>query len=120
MQLQVCYSPTPTQLICLASQYALHPFLSHPTAEGSLEPLLASVRASPSDPEPRFALAEALEASGQHSPAVEACLEIIAAHGPAWGDGKARKLCLRIFEALGSTHPVVSAGRKRLSKLLFR
>lgn len=78
------------------------------------------MRASPADPDFRYALAEALESAGQHAAAVDACLELLAAHGAGWGEGKARVLCLRIFEALGAGHPVVAAGRKRLSKLLFR
>ena len=50
------------------------------------------------------------------------CMARIASalQGPSWSEGKAKTLCLRIFESLGASHPVVSTGRKRLSKILFR
>ena len=37
----------------------------------------------------------------------------------AWNDEEARKQLLKLFEALGPTHPLTVSGRRRLSSLLF-
>lgn len=95
--------------------------LTAAAAHGSaLAPLLEAVAADPADAGARFALAEAQMAVGRHQDAVDACLAVIRAHGPGWRDGAARALLLKIFETLGPAHPVATAGRKALSKLLFR
>jgi putative thioredoxin len=36
-----------------------------------------------------------------------------------WNDQAARKQLLKLFEALGPSHPLAAAGRRRLSSLLF-
>ena len=36
-----------------------------------------------------------------------------------WNDEAARKQLVRLFDALGSTHPSTVAARKRLSSILF-
>jgi putative thioredoxin len=80
---------------------------------------MEQLKSDPANCALRFDLAEALVQSGQHAAAVEHLLVIIA-KAPAWGEGQAKALCLRIFESLGPSHPVVTPGRKQLSKLLFR
>lgn len=86
---------------------------------GQLQPLLDAVAANPKDPQARYALAEAQLALGQSQQAVDSCLAIIKTD-PAWKDGAAKSLLLKIFETLGATHPITISGRKALSKLLFR
>ncbi len=56
---------------------------------------------------------------GMHQEAVDACLAIIKAD-KSFNNGAARTLLLKEFENLGATHPITLAGRKQLSKLLFR
>jgi len=36
-----------------------------------------------------------------------------------WGEGKVRKFCINIFNALGDAHPAVAKGRRRLSNLVL-
>jgi putative thioredoxin len=88
-------------------------------ASSSLDPLLREVETNPTSLELRYKLAEAQMGVGQHAKAIESALSVVAA-SPSWEDGKAKALCLRIFESLGNSHPAVQSGRKRLSKLLFR
>lgn len=95
--------------------------LTAAAAHGSqLAPLLEAVSANPGDAGARFALAEAQMAVGQHQAAVDNCLAVIKAEGAAWREGAAKSLLLKIFEILGAADPIANAGRKALSKLLFR
>ena len=36
-----------------------------------------------------------------------------------WNDDAARKQLVKMFDALGTTHPLTVSGRRRLSTLLF-
>lgn len=90
------------------------------TAAAALAPLRAAVAAAPTDPDARFALAEALMAAGNHAPAVDHLLAILKAAGPAWREGTARTTLLKLFDTLGPAHPLTASGRKALSKVLFR
>ena len=72
----------------------------------------------PLRPITRFKLAQALVAFGDPAAAVSQLLAIIQAD-KAWGEGSARALLLKVFEALGPRHPATAAGRKQLAKLLF-
>jgi len=88
-------------------------------AAGQLKPLLQALQANPADHESRLQLSERLAASGQPEQAVEHLLHIIRA-APAWNGGAAKAMLLKLFDSLGSGHPVAVSGRKQLSKLLFR
>eukprot|EP00741_Cyanophora_paradoxa_P020134 tig00021234_g19435.t1 len=68
--------------------------------------------------EARYRLAVALFLTGSAEKAVETALELVK-KGKGWNDQAAKKLLLKVFEALGASHPVSVAGRKRLSALLF-
>jgi putative thioredoxin len=85
-----------------------------------LAPLLQAVAAAPADPHAHYALAEAQLATGQHAAAVDSLLAVLKLGGPGWRDGLARATLLKLFETLGASSPVASAGRRALSKLLFR
>lgn len=90
------------------------------TASTTLAPLLEAVAAHPDDPDKLFALAEAQVGVGHAQEAVDALLTIIRKHGPGWREGAAKSTLLKVFDTLGAGNEVAVAGRKQLSKLLFR
>ena len=85
-----------------------------------LAPLAAAAEAAPRDPSPLFALAEAQFGAGLHGEAIDSCLAVIKLGGPAWREGAAKAMLLKVFEVLGNGSPLVVAGRRQLGKLLFR
>ncbi len=85
---------------------------------GEVGELQAKVAANPDDHQARFNLALALIAVAEHESAVDALLEIVR-RSPQWDDEAARKQLLKVFEALGPTHELTVAGRRKLSSLLF-
>ncbi|HEY6335414.1 MAG TPA: co-chaperone YbbN [Alphaproteobacteria bacterium] len=85
---------------------------------GPIDELRTKVAANPSDHPARFELANGLYAAGRNEEAVEELLELIK-RDRKWNDEAARKQLLKLFEALGNANPLVSAGRRRLSALLF-
>jgi putative thioredoxin len=85
---------------------------------GEVGELRAKVDANPDDHEARFDLALALIASDGHEAAIDELLEIVR-RNPGWNDEAARKQLLTVFEALGMTHELTVAGRRKLSSLLF-
>ena len=85
---------------------------------GEAGELRAKVDANPDDHQARFDLALALIASGGHEAAIDELLEIVR-RKPGWNDEAARKQLLTVFEALGMTHELTVAGRRKLSSLLF-
>ncbi|MDJ0950096.1 MAG: thioredoxin [Alphaproteobacteria bacterium] len=76
------------------------------------------VAANPDDHQARFDLALALYGRGQAEAAIEALLEVIRRQRN-WNEDAARKELIKIFEALGQTHPATVAGRRGLSSILF-
>lgn len=74
--------------------------------------------AKPDDHTARYDLARALYGRGQTEAAIDALLLIVKADRE-WNDEAARKYLVRIFEALGPTHPLTLASRRRLSSILF-
>ena len=70
------------------------------------------------DHQARFDLALAYYAGGEPEIAVDELLELFR-RDRAWDDGGARKQLVKLFDALGPTHPLTLSGRKRLSALLF-
>lgn len=85
---------------------------------GEAGELRAKVEANPDDHQARFDLALALVASENHEGAIDELLEIIR-RSPSWNEEAARKQLLTVFEALGMTHELSTAGRRKLSSLLF-
>jgi len=74
--------------------------------------------ANPDDHQARFDLALAYYASNEPEAAIDELLDLFR-RDRAWNEDGARKQLVKLFEALGSAHPAVAAGRRRLSSLLF-
>ena len=85
---------------------------------GEVGELRAKSEAKPDDHQARFDLALALMAVSENESAIDELLEIVR-RSPQWNDEAARKQLLKIFEALGPTHEMTVAGRRKLSSLLF-
>jgi len=75
--------------------------------------------ADPLDHQARFDLALACYAAGELDAAIDELLELFR-RDRAWNEDAARKQLVKIFEALGSAHPLVGSARRRLSSLMFR
>ncbi len=85
---------------------------------GPVEELRRKVSANPDDHQARLDLAMALHASGDVQGAVDELLEIFR-RDREWNDGAAKTQLFTIFDALPANDPVVLAGRRKLSSLMF-
>ena len=85
---------------------------------GPVNELRARVEADPADLQARFDLATALHASGAVQEAVDQLLELFR-RDRDWNDGAAKAQLFTIFEALKPQDPIVLAGRRRLSSMIF-
>ena len=72
----------------------------------------------PDDHQARFDMAVALYGAGRNADAIAELIEIVK-RDKAWNDEAARQQLLKIFEALGFTHPDAVEGRRQLSVVLF-
>ena len=88
------------------------------STSGDVADLRRRVQAQPEDKQARYDLSVALFAKGLTEGAIDELLTIVRADRE-WNDDAARKQLVRIFEALGSTHPLTIASRRRLSSILF-
>ncbi len=80
--------------------------------------LRAAVEADPADNQARFDLAAALLAADNTAEAVDQLLELFR-RDRDWNDGAAKTQLFTIFEALKPQDPIVLAGRRRLSSMIF-
>jgi putative thioredoxin len=85
---------------------------------GPVDDLRAAVQADPGNHQARFDLATALYASGQVQEAVDELLELFN-RDREWNDGAAKAQLFTIFEALKPNDPVLLAGRRKLSSMIF-
>ena len=85
---------------------------------GDAAGLASQVDANPGDLQARFDLALALYGGGDSEGAIDQLLEIVR-RNRQWNDEAARKELLKLFDALGATHPATLAGRRGLSSILF-
>ncbi len=85
---------------------------------GDLQSLAQKASADPGDLQTGYDLACAQYARGQAEAAINTLLDSIGKDRD-WKDAKARKLLLRIFDALGANHPLSQKGRRGLSAVLF-
>lgn len=85
---------------------------------GDLEKLKAALAARPDDMQSRFDLAVALYGKGEAEAAIDELLHLVRVDR-GWNDEAARKQLVKIFEALGFSHPTAVAARRRLSTILF-
>ena len=85
---------------------------------GPVADLRAAVEADPGDNAARFDLAKALYAEGDAEGAVDELLELFR-RDREWNDGAAKAQLFTIFDALKPQDPVVLAGRRKLSSMIF-
>ncbi|MCC6921361.1 MAG: thioredoxin [Alphaproteobacteria bacterium] len=85
---------------------------------GDSAQLKAAVDANPADHQARYDYAMALMGENQTEAAMDELLAIVK-RDRGWEDQKARKELLTLFEALGPADPLVAAGRRKLSTILF-
>ncbi len=80
--------------------------------------LRARLAAAPADRQVMFDLATALHASGKTQEAVDLLLDLFKLDRE-WNEGAAKAQLLTLFEALKPQDPIVLAGRRRLSSMIF-
>ncbi|MGC9369092.1 MAG: thioredoxin [Paracoccaceae bacterium] len=85
---------------------------------GPVTELRAAVEADPDNHQARFDLAQALYANGETEEAVNELLELFR-RDREWNDGAAKAQLFTIFDALKPQDPVVLAGRRKLSSMIF-
>ena len=85
---------------------------------GPVDQLRARVAADPSDHQARFDLATALHAKGDVKGAVDELLDLFR-RDRDWNDGAAKAQLFTIFDSLSPKDPLVLAGRRRLSSMIF-
>ena len=85
---------------------------------GDPDALKARVAADSGDLQLQYDLACALYARGRTEEAIQALIDSIRRERE-WEDGRARKLLLKFFDALGPSHPLTQMGRRGLSSVLF-
>jgi putative thioredoxin len=86
--------------------------------DGEIFALQAKIEADVKDHQSRYDLALALSSANRNEEAIAELLELIRLNR-AWNNEAGRIQLLKVFEALGPTHPLIIDGRKRLSSLLF-
>lgn len=85
---------------------------------GPVDDLRVALAAAPSDRQVMFDLAGALLATDRTEEAISTLLDLFKLDRD-WNDGAARSQLFTIFEALKPTDPLVLAGRRRLSSMIF-
>lgn len=85
---------------------------------GPEDELRAALAADPANRQAYLDLALALHASGKTDQAVSTLLDLFKLDRE-WNDGAARAQLFKIFEALPPQDPIVLAGRRRLSSMIF-
>lgn len=88
------------------------------SASGNAAELRRKLAEDENDHQTRFELAVALYADGSNEDAVEELLEL-ARRDKKWNDEAARRQLVKIFDALGPSHPLTVSGRRHLSSILF-
>jgi putative thioredoxin len=87
-------------------------------AAGRMGEFEARLQQNPNDHEARFELALAAYAGQKSDRAIDELLEIVR-RNRTWNEDAARKELVKIFDALGPTHPATIEGRQKLSSVLF-
>ena len=85
---------------------------------GPIAELRATLDANPDDHQTRLDLATALAATGDNKAAVDELLDLFR-RDREWNDGAAKAQLFKIFESLKPNDPVVLAGRRKLSSMIF-
>lgn len=87
-------------------------------AAGPVDDLRAALAADPTNRQTIFDLAAALLATDQTEEAISTLLDLFKLDRD-WDDGAARRQLFTIFDALSPKDPLVLAGRRRLSSMIF-
>ncbi len=85
---------------------------------GPVAELQARLEQDQNDHQARFDLAVALNAAGKTEQAVAELLDLFR-RDRTWNEGAAKTQLLQIFDSLKPTDPVVLAGRRKLSSMIF-
>lgn len=85
---------------------------------GPEQDLRAALAADPTNRQAMFDLATALHAAGKTEEAVSTLLDLFKLDRD-WNDGAAKAQLFTFFDALKPTDPIVLAGRRRLSSMIF-
>ena len=85
---------------------------------GNAEEFRQNLLRDENDHQARFGLAMALYGDSQSETAMDELLELVR-RDKDWNDEAGRKQLVKIFDALGPTHPLCVSGRRRLSTVLF-
>ena len=85
---------------------------------GPVDDLRAALAADPTNRQTIFDLAAALLATDQTEEAISTLLDLFKLDRD-WNDGAARRQLFTIFDALSPKDPLVLAGRRRLSSMIF-
>lgn len=89
-----------------------------PPVKDEFEKLVEKLEENPSDHETRYKIAEALISINRYQDGADQLFAILQSELD-WGEGKAKQKLLKLFEAVGPTDPITTAGRRRLSSLVF-
>ena len=92
--------------------------LARASPAGNTSELMARIGKNPDDHAARYDLANTMFAAGQKEDAINHLLEIVQ-RNRKWEEEKARTQLLKFFDAMGPTDPITSAGRRKLSRILF-
>ena len=90
----------------------------HAPVGAAQQELIDKVSKNPTDLQLKYDLAMSFFAANKYEKALEQAFDIIK-QNKKWNDDAARKLVLKIFDALGPTDPLVKEGRRKLSNLWF-
>ncbi len=85
---------------------------------GPIGELRAALDGKPDDHQIRFDLATALAATGDNEAAIAELLELFK-RDREWNDGAAKTQLFKIFDTLKPEDPLVLAGRRKLSSMIF-
>ena len=102
----------------IASARAELELAAHAGDRSQIAALKAAVDSNPRNLEARYEYAMALAGATDHQQAIDQLLEIVR-QDRKWKDEAARKQLVTIFEALGQTHELTVAGRRKLASILF-
>ncbi len=85
---------------------------------GDADEFRRRLEADGNDHQARFDLAVSLFGAGDNEQALEELLELFK-RDRSWNEEAARKQMVKMFDALGASHPLTVEGRQRLSVILF-
>ncbi len=85
---------------------------------GPVADLEAAVAADPDNHQARLDLATALHAAGRSQDAVDHLLELFR-RDREWNEGAAKSQLFKVFDTMPAKDPIVLAGRRKLSSMIF-